>query len=312
MKKIVVALVALGMTLSMWAQEPKGNTVALCPIVEEASEEFPETAKQHLKSKLNSLLTQSGIASLDYVGQFFITATAVPLTKDIIGSAPTQIAKTMEVTFYIADYWNQKVFATTQLNVKGVGTTEAKAYIDALKHINVTSQKMKDFVASGKAKIIAYYDEQGESMLAKAKSLAAQQQYEEAFYILACIPVECKYYNAALALGDEVFKMYYDRECQKNLAAAKAAWAAQQNAAGAEQAGLYLAEILPDAGCYGDAEVLYAEIKAKVLDDWHFEMKKYQDTVDIQKEQIGAWRDVGVAYGQNQQPVTTNIAWLNR
>ena len=68
--------------------------------------------------------------------------------------------------------------------------------------------------------------------------------------------------------------------------------------------------ILPDAGCYDEAMELYREIKGKVLDDWKFEMKKYQDGVDLEKQRIDAMRQVGVAYGNHQPAQTTSIEFL--
>jgi hypothetical protein len=68
--------------------------------------------------------------------------------------------------------------------------------------------------------------------------------------------------------------------------------------------------IYPDAKCYGEAQILHKEIKAKVLDDWKFVMKMYQDQVDLESQRISAWRDVGVAFGKNQQPTTYNVNWL--
>ena len=47
-----------------------------------------------------------------------------------------------------------------------------------------------------------------------------------------------------------------------------------------------------------------------MLADWEWEMKKYQDGVDLEKQYVEAWTEVGVAYGNNQQPVTTYIGWL--
>jgi len=91
---------------------------------------------------------------------------------------------------------------------------------------------------------------------------------------------------------------------------AKTTWMSQQNSEGAEAAAEYLSQIYPDATCYGEAQQLYAEIKGKVLDDWKFEMKKWQDGVDLEAQRINAFREVGIAFGQGQQPSTTNIAWL--
>ena len=95
-----------------------------------------------------------------------------------------------------------------------------------------------------------------------------------------------------------------------NLAAARQEWAAAQNALGAAAAGEYLAKILPDAGCYDEAMELYREIKGKVLDDWKFEMKKYDDSIDLERRRIDATRAVGVAYGNHQPSQTTSIEFL--
>ena len=128
--------------------------------------------------------------------------------------------------------------------------------------------------------------------------------------MVVTIPAQCNKYDEALKVGLDIYQQYLDNQCAVNLAAARQAWAAEQNATGAQKAGEYLAQILPDAGCYDDAMALYKEIKGKVLDDWKFEMKQYQDGVDLEKQRINAMREVGVAYGRGQQPTTTNIGFL--
>ncbi len=311
MKRIYVFLLTSIMLCNAFAQAPaKGSSIGLSVFVEELVEPFPLNAKAQLESKLHQLLTKNGISSVDYWNQFVITAVATPLTKDILPGPPPQIAEKMELTFYIADVRNKTVFATTSLTTRGVGTTEAKSYMDALRRINLNSSALHEFVVEGKKKIVEYYDAQGESMLAKARALAKQHQYEEALFIAATIPSECKHYNAALAAGTEIFEQYNDYACNVNLAAARTAWVSGQNALAAAEAGEYLAQIYPDAGCYDDAMKLYDEIKAKVLDDWKFEMKKYQDGVDLEAARINAWREIGVAYGENQPDENTNIEFL--
>ena len=119
-------MLALG-CMSMQAQQATPeSTLALRVLVEEPLEPAPPASKQLIETKLNSLLTQNGIASMDYLGQFFITAKVVPMNKDILAGPPTKISETMEVTFYIADYYNQLVFCTTSATVKGIGETDFK------------------------------------------------------------------------------------------------------------------------------------------------------------------------------------------
>ena len=312
MKKLLSIFMAMAMSVSLFAQAqaPKGGSLALKVLVEEMVEPFPVAAQAQLENKLNRLLTQNGIASMDYLGQFFITVRQVPLTKDVLATAPIQIATTMEFTFYIADYYNQIVFSTASVTAKGVGQTEPKCYMDAIKHINLNSKELQKFVQEGKAKIIDYYNQQADNMMLRARSLAKQKNFEQALFLMQSIPSECDKYAQAVALGDEIYQMYIDHLCDQNLALARNAWAAEQNSSGAAAAGEYLAQIYPEAKCYGDAMALYQEIKGKVLDDWKFQMKQYQDGVDLERARIDAWRQVGVAYGEGQQPTSTNIGFL--
>lgn len=288
------------------------SKIALTVIVSEQVEGIPTGAVSYLTNKLKQAATQNGLAANEDFSRFFITATITPLSKDIVPGPPQQIAQNLEMTLFIADYFDQKIFATTTVEVKAVGTNDTKCYINGIKNINVKSKDLTDFIESGKQKIIAYYNAQCDNIIKKANSLAGQKQYEAAIYELTAIPDACDCYDRALTATKEIYQQYIDYLCDVNLAKAKTAWAAEQNSVGATKAGDYLSYIYPDAKCYDDAQVLYREIKAKVLDDWKFEMKIYQDGVNLEQARIKAWRDVGVAYGNHQQPVDYNINWLVR
>jgi len=274
------------------------------------SESFPQGAKAMMENKLTQLLTRNGIAGLDYMGQFILTVTTTPLDKDIIPGPPAKIAEKMEMNLYIVDAYAKTIFSSTNLTVRGLGETENKCYLNAISRMPLQTPQMAKFIEDGKNKIIEYYDHEGEALIKKAQYLCAQKNYEEAMYWISLIPQQSKHYDAALAAGKDIYQAYIDNQCYINLAAAKTAWAAEQNSKGAYAAGEYLANILPDAKCYEEAMDLYREIKRKVLDDWKFEMKKYQDGIDLEKQRIDAMREVGVAYGNHQPAQTTSIEFL--
>ena len=274
------------------------------------SESFPQGAKAMMENKLTQLLTRNGIAGLDYLGQFILTVTTTPLDKDVIPGPPMKISEKMEMNLYIIDAYAKTIFSSTSMTVKGLGETENKCYLNAISRMPLQSPQIAQFVEDGKAKIIEYYDHEGEALIKKARFLASEKQFEEAIFWVSLIPQQSKHYDAALAAGKDIYQMYLDNECNINLAAARQAWAAEQNSYGAAAAGEYLAKILPDAKCYGEAMELYNEIKGKVLDDWKFEMKKYQDGVDLEKQRIDAMRQIGVAYGNHQPNKEVNIEFL--
>ena len=265
MKKIFSTILAALMSATMFAAETEYLPITAYAMPDQ--EPFPEGAKAYLENKLNQMLTKNGIAGLDYTGQFILTAFTTPLDKDIIPGPPAKISEKMEMNLYIADVYAKKVFSTTSVTLRGLGETETRCYLNALSRMPLQSPQLAQFIAEGKAKIIDYYDHEGEAIIKKAEFLAKTKQYEEAIYWVSLIPQQCKHYDAALATGKAIYQMYIDNQCNINLAAARQAWAAEQNANGAVAAGEYLANILPDAGCYGEAMELYKEIKGKVLDD---------------------------------------------
>ena len=72
-----------------------------------------------------------------------------------------------------------------------------------------------------------------------------------------------------------------------------------------------LAHIDPDASRYDDATKFMKEVKGQVRSDIDFEMRdKYNDQIELEKNRIAAARAVGVAFGNGQQPSTTNLMWL--
>lgn len=308
MKKLSMIFAVLMVAITLTAQTPY---LPLTVAVEDLTEPFPETAKAQVVNKLNQLLAKQGIASLDNNGQFVLTVFMVPQDKDVIAGPPMQIVETMEATFYVADVAQKTVLATASQTIKGAGRTETRAYMDALKHLNINTPTMAQFVEEGKAKILAYYDSEAPRMINEARALAEMHEYEHALSVIMVIPAQCKYYNESLQAGLDIFHAYQDYACVKNLQKARMAWSAEQNATGAQKAGEFLAQIYPDAACYGEAVEVYNDIKSKVLDDWNFEMKQYQDGVELEKQRIEAIRAIGVAYGNNQQPVTTNLGFLH-
>ena len=274
------------------------------------SESFPQGAKAMMENKLTQMLTKNGIAGLDYLGQFVLTVSTTPVDKDVIPGPPMKIAEKMEMNLYIVDTYAKTIFSATSFAIRGLGETENRCYLNAISHMPLQTPQVVQFIDEGKRKIIDYYDHEGEALIKRAMYLAQKKEYEEALWIVALIPQQSKHYDAALAAGQDIYQMYLDNECNIYLAAARQAWATEQNSKGAAAAGEYLMNILPDAGCYDEATELYREIKGKVLDDWKFEMKKYKDGVDLEKQRIDAARQIGVAYGNHQPAQTTTIEFL--
>lgn len=275
------------------------------------TENVPENTIKYLTTKLEQLSTADGITADPSLGQFFIAAKFNHLMEDVLPGPPTQTVLHTNLTLYIGDLNSQTIYATTSLELRGVGNSLQRAYINALRGLNAKNKTVESFIEKGKNKIIDYYNRNYQQILSQAAKAAAQHNYEEALWRVSMIP-ECSVgFNQASAALIKYFQAYIDQEGTALLNAATAAWAAQPDARGAEKALSYLMSIDPESKAYPQAQRLMDEIKASVKSDRDFELRtKYNDRVDMERRRIDAAKEVGVAWGRGQQPTTTNVMWI--
>lgn len=306
MKKFIIILSIL-LSVGMSANAQNTDT-PLRVVIPEDTGITPEAA-QYLQNRLMWLVTGNATGVEDYgTSQFMITAKTFTESKDVVGSAPTMYAMNIAVTLYIADWVNDQLHSSMTFNARGVGESETKAYINAFRRMNINDPKIKAFINDGRNRIIHYYTTQGAVIIQKARMLASQRDYEQALFLLAAIPSSCgSVYNDAQSAMLDVYKKYVNYRGEKLLAQARSIWTATQNREGAADAAALLAEIDPEASCYKSADNLMKEIGSRIGEEWTLEKKAYNDAVALEKQRIDAARQVGVAYGNNQQPNTTNL-----
>jgi hypothetical protein len=304
MKRIIFTIIFSAIIMaSALAQNSLGKSddlgrISIAAVVPEQVGSIPSGAASTLENKMRQIVTQNGLGASEYGSRFAILPGMNILSKDITPTAPPQQALTVEFVFYIVDAVSQTIFSQTSVQFKGVGQSEEKALIQVIKNINPKMGQFKGFVEKGKEKIVEYYNSKCDVFLKNAQSLAGQRKYEEALYILSSVPDVCREcYDRSADLSIEIYKQYDDYTCGQFLAAAKAAWANIDHDKAAEN----LAYITPDSKCYPDATALADEIKKKLLEDgkvWDFKMKRYDDSVDLEKQMLQTIRDIGVAYAQ--------------
>jgi hypothetical protein len=141
--------------------------------------------------------------------------------------------------------------------------------------------------------------------IADARAAKAKDNYDLAASYLSGILPDVSCYADAQSLLKEI----EDHRCAIALGKAKGAW----SSGNANSAGRWLGEVAADSKCYKEAMVLGNQIRAKLKADedreWNFILKIQSDKVALEKQALKAIRDVGVAFGENQQP--TNINWIS-
>jgi len=284
------------------------------PISIQLDEDFtnvPVAASSFFYQSLNRVATENGLTSDAPTTPFVLTAHCDVLDKSNLPGPPIQTVYNLGITFYMADTYTKKKFGTAYVTLNGVGTGEVKSYINAFRRISASNAEITNLINRGKKSMMNYYDTQYPNIIKEAKRLASLQNYEEALAMVLSIPVCSKGGDEASRYGLQLYTKYLDRLNLFLLNHAKALWAAGQDQQTAYDVCSMLAQIDPDAACYGEAGKMMKEVKAQVRSDIDFEMReKYRNEIQLEKDRIAAARAVGVAFGNGQKPTTTNLMWL--
>lgn len=276
---------------------------------------YPVEASDAVKNKLMQIVTQYGLGGVSYDQRFVITANFTEYTREATATAPPMIALEITPTLYIGDLVTGNLYASVAVpSVKGVGKTETKAYMTAIKTMRFDSPQVAAFIERGKQKIIEYYNAEIDLILAQADALAQQDRYDDALALLISVPSVCKdAYTKAMSRLSQYYQMQIDVEGASLLAAARYAWSSDLSYAGAQAAASYLAQIHPYSSSYAGAQALAAEIakRVKELDtrEWNFTLQEHKDNVSLRSQAIKAAQAIGVA--RAKQPVTyyNKIYW---
>jgi hypothetical protein len=307
---IAVMLISVFTFAQNNSKEGNPDNIILSPFIPAAAEEIPQIAVKNLENKLSRIVTSNGLGAGSNQ-RFIISANVNVLTKDITPTAPPMHAYTLDVTFYIGDGIDGKLFSTTSITLKGVGETDTKAYISALKNIKENNPDFKSFIATGKQKILDYYRTNCDLILKEAKTYSSTNDYERSIASLMAVPMaNTACYNKALDESLSNYKKMIDRDCKIKLNEANAIWSAGQSYESASSAAAVLASVDPDASCFSEVKTLYSSIKSRVTEidtrEWNYVLKdRLQES-----ERIKAIQAIGVAYGSNQKATTVHYKTL--
>ena len=317
MKKCIILIIACLMASITFAQEQiqtmdDAARIALSAYMDPSSS-IPNNAKKTLKDRMQKIITKNGMGSAKNT-RFIMTANVRELNLEKSETAPVIYIYNLEVNLYIGDGIDGTLFSSCSLEVNAAGDSKEKAYMAALKKIKASDPQYQTFINEGKKKIVDYYIAKCDFIITQAQTKAKNQDFDAAIAELMQVPDVCKEcYDKCMAAAQPIYQEKINQEGAKLLAEARGVWSAGQDVAAAEAAAAILAQVNPQSSSFAGAESLNAEMakRVKELDkrEWDFMLKQQQDEVDLEKASIKAIRDIGVAYGENQQPTTYNVVW---
>ena len=310
-----ILLNKMGQIASKNGMASAGNRFIMYPHVSIMSQDITATAPPMHAYNLDITLYIA-----DNVTQTIFSSTTIPLkgvgknpTKAYVGALKMLNYKRPEVKTFIQDgkdkiveYYNSQCDFILK---EAESLAGRKEFDEAIFTVMSIPDICKDCYIKGKDVAVAIFKLKMENEcmqnIADARAAKAQDDYDLAASYLAGILPDVSCYSDAQSLLKEI----EDHRCAIALGKAKGAWSSGNS----RDAGRWLGEVASDSKCYKEAMALGNEIKAKLKADedreWDFKVKVQSDIVELEKQAIKAVRDVGVAYGENQQP--TNINWIN-
>lgn len=279
--------------------------IALSIWIPESIDGLTAAARQNLHNKLAQIATKNGIYAAPVGSPCILTANVIVLDKHITPDIPAKHFYELEVTLYIGNGVEGKSFASYSTTVKGAGNNETKAFMNALKNIKTENPAYQTFMEQGKVRMTEYFNNHCDAIIGEAQTLVATQQFQKALAVLTSIPnvcVDC--WNKALDIAQELFYRKINVECRRLLLAANNVWNAGQDYDAAEKASYILSGINPESQCFGEAQALSQTMGERMREinrqEWDFLNKMVDNRAALQKELINAYRDVAVAWGENQ------------
>jgi len=219
----IYILLVLGFANGLFAQNEQSamddmGRIALRPMLM-YSPELSEYNRQSLRNKVAQIASDNGLAATGQQSRFVLTAKAVVINKSIIESAPPMFAYTLEISFYIVDNIEHKVFSQYTLAKKGVGNSEVKAISSVIQQINPADTRLSVFVKKGKEAILEYYNANCDIIIEKATALIEKKEVEKGLDLLLNIPsVNRECYDRAMQLVRDISNKYpqYDKQIKQN------------------------------------------------------------------------------------------------
>jgi hypothetical protein len=294
MKRVIYILFMLALSLTSTAEN------VYISIAIPSHNILDSNSKTILKNKIISMVTAEGISATEYSAIAMIPEISILSNERIEGGMRNIIALELSVQITIRNIITNNIFNSIQLSVKGNGFSVDEAQRAAISSINASSPEYTTFIKETKDRIINYYKDNTSLLISKAKTFAAQQQYDEAIALLATYPEFLSDYTKVSTTIKEIFKKGQTHYCSQLLQSARASYANRDFEGAAE----IVSYIDASSSCAIEAKNLLLSIKKN-------QDAVYNNEITLQKEYlkskeriatatINAARDVAKAYFKRQ------------
>ena len=297
---IAVVTISVGCFLSASAQKP----LAILPAHVKCDYQVSEKAETQLRDKMLSALTSAGLATVGRDASVALWPSISVVNEQT--TSGIQSSATMELNYTFTLVSISSGVASDSFVVRGIktrGQSKVNAVARSFASIDLETPEFQAFLRGAQAKVLNYYKQNMQQVVAKAQTSIKNKQYEEAISMLLEVPEETPGYTAkVLPVLERVYTSYAEQTAAETLQRAQAAWAAAPDEEGAEQAAKILESMPVGTKASAGARQLVTEIKTRLksLDQRRWDAINNQLTREHRERMstIRAARDVAVAYAK--------------
>lgn len=306
-----VVLILFMLSMTTFAQSTDEGRISIQAIMPDGV--IPVEASNNLETRMQRMLVSNGFGDNGYVERFVLTAKVDVTSKDVVPSTPARISEKMDVTFFVGDVVENKLYASCTMSLQGIGTNENKALISAFSRLDPNQKIFAEMLEKAKAKIVDYYTNHCSEEINKARTMASVGNYDEAISRMLAVPNVCSdCYDKCQNAATVFYQQKIDAFGLQQLNMARNTWMKNQSEEGAYEVAQYLDKISPYSSCFAEADKLRSEVSSKLRADeqraWEMQVKEYEDRQNYKRSIVKACRDVGVAWANNQpKSIVKNI-----
>lgn len=304
-KRSIIA--ALLLFISGFTAQSQTAAFNIAVVMPESIEGLDEGQLSKIETKMLRVLESSGITGTgDYCNFVVYPKFEVYETNVVEGGMQNIVVTSVNLSLFIKQVDNNLVFSSITKSLKGSGRTKSLSLTNAIANLKVDDKELSQFVASGKRKIIQYYNDKCNSILANADKFAKLNDFQQAIALTAQIPEGTNCYASAQTKSLAFYKGYQNASCKEAIKQANISLASNDYIAALE----YLSGIDPAAVCAVEMKALIKKIESKVTAeerrDYDLKVKMYNDEVSLEKQRVNAIRDIAVSYYKNRPAVNYN------
>ncbi len=154
-------------------------------------EDLTAANQQLLQNRLIQIASRGGMSAIGATPTIVIAPLFALLSEGVTATAPAKHLLKYDVTFYIANTITGEIYNSASLNLAGVGDSQELALQNLIESISAGDPIFTKLIDGAEQRIINYYEQNGDRIIAQAQSAAASNQYDVAISLLSSIPIEC-------------------------------------------------------------------------------------------------------------------------